>query len=114
MQFRALITFLAVALLGLATTASAASSCKRNAQGGGIFWEIKIDEVEDLGATCHLLWQGLRRHAGCTVLQPNGCGTALLGRKLYMYFTTSLVCSRGNVESAFFHATSNIFGPVRC
>ncbi|TEA12008.1 hypothetical protein C8034_v006841 [Colletotrichum sidae] len=114
MKFQALLAAFLVTLAGLVSTVLADAACIRSANGGSVFWEIKIDRVPDVGKVCHYLWQGLRRHIACVVTQPNGCDSPFDGDELYMYFTTSLVCNTGMVESAFWHATSNDYGPVDC
>ncbi|KAF9871456.1 hypothetical protein CkaCkLH20_11103 [Colletotrichum karsti] len=96
----------------LVGTAHAGAACMSSNKAGTKFWEINIDDVDDVKAVCGLLWDNLARWPGCTVNRPNGCGSPFGGNNVYMYFSTSLVCNKGMVKSAFWHATHNRYGSI--
>ncbi|KAL0936154.1 uncharacterized protein CTRU02_208369 [Colletotrichum truncatum] len=114
MKLHAIYTTCIVVLSYLVCRASADVSCKQTGRLGSKYWEIKISEVENPAALCGRLWDGLAAWPACNVFRPNGCGTPFGNNDVYLYFTTTIICNRGMVASAFWHATYNRYGPIKC
>ncbi|KAH0424953.1 hypothetical protein CcaCcLH18_11273 [Colletotrichum camelliae] len=113
MKISAILTAGVVAITSLIGSVSAEAGCSMSQNAATKFWEIKISDVDDPPAVCHLLWESLKRWPGCTVQKPNGCGAPFGGNEVYMWFATTIVCSSGMIKSSYWHATHNRYGAIK-
>ncbi|EFQ27461.1 hypothetical protein CGRA01v4_04551 [Colletotrichum graminicola] len=103
-------------LLSLVGPVSASSRCLRRRRSGHISHRITVEDVgsENIETVCKSLWDNLKRHPACMVFRPNGCEEAAYKGDLSWHFTTALACNAGMVHSAFYEATNNRWGAIRC
>ncbi|KAK1981329.1 hypothetical protein LZ30DRAFT_592952 [Colletotrichum cereale] len=105
-----------IAILSLVDSVSASSRCVRRDDIGSIFHGITIEDVGTINVetVCKSLWDNLKRHPACMVFRPNGCEEAAYPSDLYWHFTTSIACNAEMVHSAFYKATKNRWGAIKC
>lgn len=115
-----LLTACVVALTGLDNVASAKSFCaKKKRRPWNWRWEIHVDEVDNVEATCNEIWSGLGVQGKFCVtdVAPKGCQKSSYyenEKALHAWFKTTQLCQDHMVASAFFQATENKYGAITC
>lgn len=104
-----------VALSASATLSTAAScSFEREFDGWSRVWTLKADGIDSIPNRCDAITDNLKRFAACTGFTDKDCNREDTDGKLVLKFRTVGACDTGMVHSAWFEATNNDFGPIKC
>lgn len=79
-------------------------------------WRYRVkstDSVPDIPGICGGLWDNLKRFGECGTASNTWCGDAGDG-KLGWDFNVANNCNPGMIESTWYEATRNEYGPVDC
>ncbi|CEI67775.1 hypothetical protein FVEN_g9580 [Fusarium venenatum] len=104
------------AALGFAS-GTIANHCSWDFYEGPIFkrWLVIGSGVDDIPGTCGGFWDNMNNknfHGAC-VLSSTNCGEDGNG-DMVINFTAGSGCNSGHVESAWWEATRNKFGAIKC
>lgn len=113
-----LFTSLATTIAILSTT-TLANHCSNEWHEGALFiarkWLVIGTGIDDIPGRCGGFWDNMNNsnfHGACAVSQPN-CGEDGNG-DMVINFVVGSGCNGGHVESAWWEATQNEFGPLDC
>ncbi|BCS27777.1 uncharacterized protein APUU_60825S [Aspergillus puulaauensis] len=104
-----------LALAAFSASASAASNCESE-KIMAFVWRYHVkstDSVPDIPGICGGLWDNLKRFGECGTASNTWCGDAGDG-KLGWDFNVANNCNPGMIESTWYEATRNEYGPVDC
>ncbi|KAL0940622.1 uncharacterized protein CTRU02_203385 [Colletotrichum truncatum] len=81
----------------------------------GRTWEIRAQPIKDIPAVCNNLWENLKQHGSCALLEKPVCGQDEENEgHLIWRFNIDLGCTKKMVESTWRKATENETGLVEC
>jgi hypothetical protein len=100
------------------TSGTMANHCSWKLYEGPLFrrWLVIGSGVDDIPARCGGFWDGMKNknfHGACGALTTTNCGKDGNG-DMVINFTSGSGCNSGHIESAWWEATKNKFGPIHC
>ncbi|OAL07749.1 hypothetical protein IQ06DRAFT_342457 [Phaeosphaeriaceae sp. SRC1lsM3a] len=102
------------ALAALCTVSLAETKCHYRTQQFAADFDITASGVPDIPGTCGGLWDNLKRFADCIGVGNNEFCREEENGDLRWHFQNGASCNAGMVESAWYEATKNEYGPLDC
>jgi hypothetical protein len=103
-----------ISILGFASS-TMANHCSSQPFGFSTQWLVIASGVDDIPGKCGGFWDNMNNknfHGAC-LLSDTNCGEDGNG-DMVINFMSPVGCNGGHVESAWWEATKNKFGAIKC